>query len=204
MQVVRKIVLSITAVVLLAAPVRLLGAKAVPSSSSWEYDFHSAVPLGSDSFVLKGEKNAIVLMATAITPELDGWRRVGDGKRSYVLTAEGKQPGQYPSQVQFRVTASGRTDVPADANPLKVESELPLNDYLLGLRFQLRVFHALRVHIVKPVEVKLIGVPADVPYNERIYRLSFELPRVPVSDRMLLEVLSPEGERLARFHFELL
>jgi hypothetical protein len=204
MQVVKKIVLLISAGLLLAGPVRLLAGKGEQPSSSWEYDFHSAVPLGSDCFVLKGEKSSIVVMATAITPEMDGWRRVGDGRHSYVFTAEGKQPHQYPQDVQFRVTASGRADVPSDADPLKVTSGLPLNDYLLGLHFQIRVFHALHVQVVKPADVRVIGVPADVPYNERIYKVSFRLPRIPVTDRMLLEVLSPEGERLARFHFELL
>ncbi len=204
MQVVQKVTLLITAALLLAAPLRLLGGKGEQPSSSWEYEFHSAVPLGSDSFIINGGKNGIVLMATALTPELEGWRRIGDGRRTYVLTREGSHPHQYPSEVQFRVTASGRTDVTPDADPLKVESELDLNDYLLRLHFRMRVFHGLHVKVVEPSEVRVIGVPADVPYNERIYKVSFRLPRVPVTDRMLLEVLSPEGERLARFHFELL
>lgn len=204
MQVVQKITLLVTAALLLAAPARLLGGKEEQPSSSWEYEFHSAVPLGSDCFIINGEKTGIVLMATALTPELDGWRRIGDGHRTYVLTRDGSHPHQYPSEVQFRVTASGRTDVPPEADPLKVQSDLQLNDYLLKLQFRMRLFHGLHVKVVEPAEVRVIGVPADVPYNERIYKVSFRLPRVPVTDRMLLEVLSPGGERLARFHYELL
>ena len=50
----------------------------------------------------------------------------------------------------------------------------------------------------------MIGVPADVAYDERVYRISFSGQKIPVSDRCILEVLSPTGERLTRFHFDLL
>jgi hypothetical protein len=204
MQVIQKAALVMAAGLMLAAPVRLLGGKAAPASPSWEFDFQSTMPLGSDSFLLKGHKPGILLMATAITPELDGWRKITYAHHKYVLARDGSQPQNFPGEVQFRVTASARGDVPAESDPLTVSSDLPLNDYLLGLRFRLRVFHALRVQVIKPLEVHLVGVPADVPYDERVYRVSFRLPRVPVQDRILLEVLSPDGERLARFHFEIM
>ena len=51
----------------------------------------------------------------------------------------------------------------------------------------------------------MIGVPADVPYDERVYRVNFDLPdNEPVTERFVLEVIRPRGERLARLHFSLL
>jgi hypothetical protein len=50
----------------------------------------------------------------------------------------------------------------------------------------------------------MIGVPADVPYDERVYRINFALDKLPITDRCVLEVLSPTGERLTKFHFDLL
>jgi hypothetical protein len=49
----------------------------------------------------------------------------------------------------------------------------------------------------------LIGVPADIAYKERIYRVSVNLPRVPMSDRVVLEVFAPDGERICKFHLDL-
>jgi ubiquitin-protein ligase len=57
---------------------------------------------------------------------------------------------------------------------------------------------------LEPLSVKIIGVPADTPYDERIYRVSFELPNIPVDDRIVLNVLSPNGECLSKFHLQLL
>jgi hypothetical protein len=51
--------------------------------------------------------------------------------------------------------------------------------------------------------VKLVGMPMDVPYDERIYRVSFDLGEVPLADRIVLEVLSPREERLTRFHLDM-
>ena len=49
----------------------------------------------------------------------------------------------------------------------------------------------------------MIGVPDDVPYNERVYRVAFEIGSVPTDRRMLLEVLTPQGERICKFHLDL-
>jgi hypothetical protein len=42
-----------------------------------------------------------------------------------------------------------------------------------------------------------------VPYNERIYRIGFDLGKVPIDDRVVMEVISPTGERLCKFHLDL-
>jgi len=50
----------------------------------------------------------------------------------------------------------------------------------------------------------MIGIPADVPADERVYRIGVSVGDMPVIDRFVLEVLSPEGEVLTHFPFTLL
>jgi hypothetical protein len=52
--------------------------------------------------------------------------------------------------------------------------------------------------------VTLIGVPAEIAYDERVFRVSFDVGQIPVSDRVILEVTSPEGEGVTHFAFVLL
>ncbi len=169
-----------------------------------EREFHSVLPLGSDIFLLDGFKGSIMLMATALTPELDGWKWVSEGGSMFLYAGDGSRAREYPRQAQFRVTASASDHGLANDDLLTVKSDLPLNEYLLSLRFQIKIFHGLQVHILEPSDVHMVGVPDDVPYRERIYRVTFQLPQVPVQDRLVLEVLSPDGIRLARFHYELM
>jgi hypothetical protein len=76
---------------------------------------------------------------------------------------------------------------------------------LTKLKFRLKAYDGLHMRIVFPDSSTMIGVPADIPYDERIYRVTFELPEdEPVTERFVLEVLSTKGERLARLHFSLL
>jgi hypothetical protein len=78
------------------------------------------------------------------------------------------------------------------------------HDFLLKLKFSLKVYDGMEMRLIEPESVQMIGVPSDVPYDERVYRIGFNLDQIPVTDRFVLEVLSPEGERLTRFHFDLL
>ncbi len=114
----------------------------------------------------------------------------------------------YPEAIRFRVTASTRNkllDIPLDVAPSGSTKEPPdLNQFLLGLQFQIKMFHGLTQTVFKPEKVQLIGVPEEVPSDERVYEVTFSLRHVPITDRCLLEVASPAGERLARFHLDLL
>ena len=74
--------------------------------------------------------------------------------------------------------------------------------FFVHARFQAAALPAQRQ--VAPVSVQLIGVPQDVPYDERVYRVTFDVGDLLVTDRCVLMVLSPDGERLTRFHFNLL
>ncbi len=204
MQVQAKLAVAIVTLLLLSCPPGASGGKRASRSPTLEHEFHSVLPLGSDIFVLDGFKGSILLMATALTPELDGWKRVNEGGSRFLYAGDGSRAREYPRQAQFRVTVSASDHVVADNDLLAVKSDLPLNECLLGLRFEIKIFHGLQVRTVEPSDVHMVGVPPDVPYRERIYRVSFQLPPVPVQDRMVLEVLSPEGVRVARFHYELM
>lgn len=205
MQVQGRIAVILAALTLLVSPPATLGrGKGAPSSPTVETEFHSVLPLGSASFLIAGQSAPVILMATAVSRDLEGWKEIDQGGSRFLYTNDGQRARLYPRQMQFRVTASAVERVPADDDSAVVKSKISLNDYLLRLRFQLRIFHGLGMHVLPPAEVHLVGVPSDVPYHERIFRLNFQLPPVPVQDRMVLEVLSPEGQRLARFHFELM
>ena len=169
-----------------------------------DYTFHAVQPLGTDSFVIEGQKQTIGVLASAISPDIDGWTRVKQGGKLYVLGRDGERIRAFPNELQFRVTVSTLTRVVTVQDPATVTANESVNDYLLHVRFRLKIFHELHSRTVEPLEVHMMGVPSDVNYDERIYRVSFKLPRVPISDRMILELLSPEGDRITKFHFELM
>jgi hypothetical protein len=167
------------------------------------YEFHSIVPLGIETFKLEPESQTVNLLASAESPLFEGVRLLGHGRNRIVLAADGSQISRYPQHVTFRVTASARGKALED-RPIPVETTADLNDYLLSLRFRLKVFHGLEYREINPEIAEQVGVPADVPYSERIYRLVFPLDNVRVEERIVLEVFDSSGERLTRFHLELL
>jgi len=172
------------------------------SSPEVEVEYHSMVPLGMETFAVRPWHSTLTVMALAENPEFEGWRRLSGTERKLVTT-DGQAVEFYPAQVTFRVTATTE-DKPADAQPaFPMATRVPENDYLLKLRFRLKIFHGLQTSIVEPTHVDMIGVPADVQADERIYRMSFDLQRVPMDDRVVLEVLSPDGGRLCKFHLDL-
>lgn len=145
------------------------------------------------------------LLATAESPQFEGWRVRDDGDRKTLLSADGQLVRFYPQHVSFRVTATAMRPkllIIESYGTLNV-SEDALNSFLLDLRFRLLVFRGLDIARLEPRNVRMIGMPADVPYGERIYGISFDLPRpVPMEDRIVLEVLSPTGSRLCKFHLD--
>jgi hypothetical protein len=110
---------------------------------------------------------------------------------------------RFPRHFSFRITASLRKTVLDPPSSSVSYSKNPAN-LLLGLKFKLRDYEALTSKEVKPESVSMIGVPADIPYDERVFRVSFDIGDRPVTDRFMLEIYSPEGEQLGRFCFELL
>src|SRR5262249_32603247 len=109
-------------------------------STSSEFVFHSVVPLGVEAIVLQPAKTRIALLATAECPGLEGVRRVssqpqepGDGGvTGKVYGKNGKQLTYFPRRISFRVTATAREKL-VELEPFDVNSNMNLNDYLLGL-----------------------------------------------------------------------
>lgn len=174
------------------------------SQSNDEWTFHSLLPLGSTPLALKPAGTPLTLMATAESPMFEGWRRVTRGNRTVLLDASGTPVRQFPKMVRFRVSASTRPDrmLPFD-KPFPVTGDDP-SKWLKQLSFRLKIFHGLDAREVQPATVQHLGVPPDVPYDERIYLVTFELKDVPAGDRLVLEVFAPDGTRVGKFHLELL
>ena len=129
---------------------------------------------------------------------------IGDATK--LLDANGNPVERYPRFVDFRITVSGRRSTIPGLEPLLIDwkSEIPnVNEYLQNLRFRVKIFRALHVTVIEPKAVRVVGVPLDVSYDERIYRVAFDLGNVAMGERIVLEVLSPEGERLTRFHLDM-
>jgi hypothetical protein len=59
----------------------------------------------------------------------------------------------------------------------------------------------LEVREVTPQSIEMIGMPADLPYDERVYRININAGNLPITDRMVVEIFSPEGKLLTHFPF---
>lgn len=144
----------------------------------------------------------VSLLGLVECPQLEGAQHISEGYHAKVVAADGSAFQRFPRNFSFRITASLlKTVLDAPTGTLNT-SEDP-QQFLLKLGFVLKGYDGLNVFELRPRSVSMIGVPASIPYDERVYRVSFDVGERPVSDRFVLEVLSPEGQRLARFHFEL-
>jgi hypothetical protein len=175
------------------------------AASSWHATpvMHSNTPAGYDVLVMDPTGAVISFLGLIECPELEGAQQRVEGAHSRIVNADGKTLIHYPRHFSFRITASLRKMVLIEPSDRFTSSEPP-NDLLLKLRFRLRAYHGLEAREIPPESVQMIGVPADVPYDERVYRISFKVERLSVTDRCVLEVLSPAGQRLTKFHFDLL
>jgi hypothetical protein len=167
-----------------------------------EYVYHSLVPLGALTFSVDPWHSVLTVLASAENSEFEGWRRELQGERTRLVDSTGHPVRLFPDQVDFRVTLGTRTRL-VEEIPFPIQTTLPVNDYLLNVRFRLRIFHGLRQTEIPASSVAMVGVPADIPYDERIYRVSFDLDDISTDDRVVLEVLAPGGERLCKFHLDM-
>jgi len=183
----------------------LLATALLAQSETPTIRFHSMIPLGGEAYELHGEKwkGLITLLASAESSEFEGMTRTKVGKSDGLVSADGAPIRYYPGRVSFRVTASYRTRL-IEPSPFPIGGGGDQNDYLLHLRFRVVAFHGLRQTVIEPDAVEMIGVPGEVAYDERIYRLSVNLSRVPLSDRVVLEIHDPEGGRICKFHLDLI
>ena len=96
------------------------------------------------------------------------------------------------ASITFRVTV-GTRDKFIDSNPLPIDCEKTLNDFLLDMHFQLQVFRGMEMRSLEPLKTWMIGVPADEASDERIYRSTFDLRDVRPDDRLVLLVSDGSG-----------
>ncbi len=178
-----------------------IAADSAHPASTVAYEYHSVIPLGTDNLLLEPSKTPLFLLVSAESRGFDGWREVDEGAHHMLYAPDGSPVRTYPEFIDFRVTASTRVRLPQES-PYPIPCRESVNSYLMSLRFRLKIFRGLQYSVLEPKMVRMIGVPADVPYDERIYRVSFKLPEVPLDERLMLEVLSPSGERVSKFHLE--
>jgi hypothetical protein len=169
-----------------------------------DFSFRAPVPLGVEAFQLRPVGRKCFIMASVVNPALDGVHVVRELHGGSVTGPDGTPMPEYPAVLEFRVTASAMNDDLLGFEYENVEGVQNVNKFLLNLRFHLKIYRGLHMTVLRPVNVKLIGVPADQAFDERVYSLAFNTADIPVDARIVLEVLAPTGERLARFHLELL
>ena len=174
---------------------------AAPNGSREEH-YSPVLPMGMETVELLPARSAVYLFASADAPQLEGAHKVRHGEKVTLLGRDGSEVAEFPSDVTFRVTATTRVHLPnPDISP--IETDQDVNSFLLSLKFRIRVVNGLESHYIDPLDVGLIGVPADIPYNERIYRVKVKLPHVSMKDRVIFEVYDAKGERLSKFYYEL-
>lgn len=163
----------------------------------------SAMPAGYEVVLLKPSNSTLSLMGLIECPELEGAHRVSQGEDAYLVSADGAAIREFPHHFSFRLTASLRKAV-IDGPIAPFNFSGDPNELLLKLKFRIRVYHGLEVNELAPASVEMIGMPADVPYDERVYRLQMNVGNLPVADRLIIEVLTPQDEVLTHFLFGLL
>jgi hypothetical protein len=165
--------------------------------------FGSNTPAGYEVMQLKPSGDTLSLMGLVECPELEGVRHISQGINARLISANGVPIKAFPQHFSFRVTASLRK-VLLDGPVVSVNVPVDSQDLLLKLKFRVRAYHGLEVREIAPESIEMIGVPADVPYDERVYRVNMNVENLPASDRLVIEILSPQDEVLTHFLFNLL
>lgn len=168
--------------------------------------YHRIIPLGSEVFSYRNGKqhNLFYIMASAQSPVFEGELLCTRAGRHLLTNPDGTPVERYPRELRFRVSVAQRDSLLFLDQPLPVESrDQSFNELITSVKFELHIFRALNKRVVRPSRVQSIGIPPDVPANERIYEVTFDLDDIPISDRVVMRVLSDQGERLAKFNFDL-
>ena len=163
----------------------------------------SNMPAGYDVMLLKPSKATLSLIGLIECPELEGAQRVSEGLHAKLVSSDGNTVKEFPRHFSFRITASLKKvflDEPLTSIALPDDPQ----ELLLKLKFRVRVYHGLEVREIVPQSIEMIGAPADVVFDERIYRININAEKLPITDRLVVEILSPRGEPLTHFPFSLL
>jgi hypothetical protein len=160
----------------------------------------SNIPVGYDVLLLKPSKATLSLIGLIECPELEGAQHVSEGSHAKLISSDGSTVKEFPQHFSFRITASLKK-VFLDGPVTSIELPDDPQQLLLHLKFRVRAYHGLEVREVEPQSIEMIGMPADVPYDERVYRININAGNLPITDRLVVEIFSPEGQLLTHFPF---
>ena len=198
-----KLCLALVLVATLWAPLGAQSNRGILLLGGGAWHLHSRIPLGCEALLLQPARRVVNILATAEASEFEGWSLTAQRQRPVLLDAAGKPVDELPRSITFRVTVSTR-DKLADAEPAALESSKNLNDFLLDLRFTVQVFRGMEMRELRPTRVWMIGVPAEEPSDERIYRARFDFEDLRPDERIVLLLTDSKGVRLTKFHLEFL
>jgi hypothetical protein len=173
---------------------------ALAPSQTKQYRFQARYPIDSDYIQLVPAKQKMTMFLTWECPEMESWQLIREPSRSVVRNDAGEEMKFYPQELKFRFTISARTRF-TERKPLDFETEVNAEEFKKQLTFRLKHFRGLATEAFVPVQAEIIGVPADIPYDERIYRMTFKIPKIPIEDRFAVEVFDVAGNRVAKFPF---
>ncbi|MGE5204362.1 MAG: hypothetical protein ACM3PW_02025 [Chlamydiota bacterium] len=177
----------------------------IPAASAQnnQYPFSALTPEGYEVIALDPSGATVSLLALVECPEIEGAQQVSAGQDARVVAANGATLTHFPRRFSFRITATLRKTVVDDPSWSLNTPDDP-RQFLMKLGFRLKAYNGLNMQVITPKSLELIGMPADVAYDERVIRVNFDVGDRPITDRFVLEVFSPQGQRIARFHFGLL
>jgi hypothetical protein len=131
------------------------------------------------------------------------YEKVRTASGVYIRDGEGQRLTKYPEKMTLRITIGNKTMLD-DRKPMELNTNMSAEELARNVHFRLKIYDGLEYRVVEPESVENIGVPKDVPYNERIYMVDFALKNVPIDRRLLIEVLDPLDQRVARFSVSLI
>ena len=167
------------------------------------WQLHSRIPLGSNRLLLEPSRRSVEMLASAEAAEFEGWTLDGTQSHPLLLDASHKPVQALPRSIVFRVTVTSRCQI-EDPAPQPIDWSKGLSDFLLDVHFRVQIFRGMQMREIDPEKTWMIGIPADEPADERIYRSRFDLGDVRPDDRIVLLVVDSTGNRLGKFHLEFL
>lgn len=157
-------------------------------------------PLGGDTIKLVAENRVLSFMCSAESDKLKDSRVLNVEGKKVVQDGKGNEITKYPDDLMFRFTISSM--VPrVEKDPLPYDTKVGSGEFMAGIKFKLHRFEGMDDKEYDPISAQLIGVPSNVPYNERIYKVKFDTAQFSIDDRLMLEVIAADGSRLGKFHF---